>query len=254
VPTFFHVLLTRLRTLFHGRDHERDFNDELEAHLAMAEERKIQQGMTPAEARRTARLELGGLTQLQEAGRETRGLPGLATFWVDTKLGVRMMVRYWGLTVVGGLAMTVAFAIAGMVFAVMTHLVNPTLPFEEGDRIVALQIWHTEAQRSQEIRNEDFERWRGPLRSVEDVGAFRNILRSLRIDNGPTDTVSVAEISASGFDVVRVTPLRGRVLTKDDSRRDWIRRMADAVFIRSRSSRKTGSSRRHTPRDHWDHA
>jgi putative ABC transport system permease protein len=218
VPTFFHVLLTRLRTLFGLRDHERDFDDELEVHLAMAEERKIHNGMTPREARRTARLELGGLTQLREAGRETRGLPGLDICWLDMKLGVRTMIRYWRLTVVGGLAMTVAFAIAGMVFAVMNQFVEPTLPFEEGDRIVALQIWHTEAQRSQEIRNEDFARWRGPRRSVEDVSAFRNVLRSLRIDNGPTETVSVAEMSASGFDVVRVPPLRGRVFTEADSR------------------------------------
>jgi predicted permease len=217
MPTLFHILLSRLRALFRQRNLERDFDDELQAHLAMAEERKIQQGMSPAEAHKVARLELGGLTQLREAARETRGFPGLAACWLDAKLGARMMVRHWGLTAVGGLAMTVAFSIAGMVFITLNVFVNPTLPFEDGDRIVALQIWNTTAQRSQETRN-DIEWWRDQLRSVENVGAFRNVLRSLSVENSAAETVSVAEISASGFELVRVRPLLGRVFTEDDTR------------------------------------
>jgi predicted permease len=216
MPTFFHVVLARVRALFRPRDLERDFDDELVVHLAMAEERKIQQGMTPEEARRTARMELGGLSQLREAGREMRGLPALSTCWLDAKLGARMLGRYWGLTVVGGLAMVIAFAIAGMIFGTLNLFVNPTLPFEEGHRIVALQKWHTGNQRSEET-SEDFERWRDQLRSVVDVGAFRHGLRSLSIDNAATETVAVAEMSASGFDVTRVRPLLGRVFNDDEA-------------------------------------
>ena len=50
-------------------------NDELESHLTLLAEDHIRRGMTPEQARRAARLELGGLTQIREAHRETRGVP-----------------------------------------------------------------------------------------------------------------------------------------------------------------------------------
>ena len=110
--TFLRVAAARLRGFLRPGDLERDFDDELAAHLAMAEEDNIRRGMTPEEARRAARVELGGLTQLREAGREARGLPWLDTFALDIKLGFRMLRKSWGLTLVGGFAMTIAIAIA----------------------------------------------------------------------------------------------------------------------------------------------
>ena len=93
MPTFFHVMVSRIRALFRPGDLDRDFDQELETHLAMAEEDNVRRGMTPEQARRAARVELGALAQLREAGREARGLPWLGTFWLDIKrrreIGIR---------------------------------------------------------------------------------------------------------------------------------------------------------------------
>ena len=83
----FHTLVARLRGFVRPAAGDDDFNQELEAHLRMAEEEKVRRGMSPTEARREARLELGGVTQLREAARATRGLPWIDTFWLDARLG-----------------------------------------------------------------------------------------------------------------------------------------------------------------------
>jgi hypothetical protein len=62
--TWLNWMAARIRALFRAGDDDRDFGLELESHLSMLTEDKIRSGMTAEEARREARLELGGLTQL----------------------------------------------------------------------------------------------------------------------------------------------------------------------------------------------
>ena len=50
--------------------------------------------------------------------------------WLDFKLGYRMLIKYPGLTVVGGLAIAVAIAIGAAAFEFTHDLINPTLPID----------------------------------------------------------------------------------------------------------------------------
>ena len=49
---------------------------------------------------------------------------------LDARLGVRMLVKHRGLTLVGGFAMTVAIAIGATFFEVIDEMLNPALPFK----------------------------------------------------------------------------------------------------------------------------
>lgn len=227
MPALFHMIVARIRAFVRRGDLDREFDQELAAHLAMAEEEKIRQGMTQEQARRAARIELGGVTQLREASREARGLPWLDTFWLDIKLGLRMLRKSWGLTLVGGLAMSVAIIIGVVVFTFFDLAYGGTLPLDEGDRVVALQTWDAKAQRRHETAMPDLERWRENLRSVESIGGFQTIERNLIIGersqgsvsaHGLAEPVLIAEMTASGFQLARVPPLLGRTLLADDER------------------------------------
>ena len=218
MPTFFHVMVSRIRAFFRPGDLDRDFDQELETHLTMAEEDNIRSGMTPEHARRTARVELGGLTQLREAGRAARGVTWLGTFRLDVTLGLRMLRKYWGLTLVAGLAMTVAIGIGAVVFEFLDTVRGTTLPLDEGDRVVAIQTWDAATLDGGVSSQRDFERWRDELRSLDDVGAFRMFERNLVIADGPAEPVSLAEMTASGFRLARVPPLLGRPIVDEDER------------------------------------
>ena len=138
--------------------------------------------------------------------------------WLDFKLGFRMLVKYPGLTLVGGLAIAFAIAVGASAFEFVIQVVHPTLPLDEGHRIVGLRLWNTTSNNVEARAFDDFVTWREELRSVEDLGAFRTLERNLIIDGGRAAPTEVAEISASAFQLARVPPLLGRSLLEADER------------------------------------
>jgi predicted permease len=200
-----------------GRRTDHDLERELAGHLALAEDELRRRGHAPADAARLARAAAGGRLQALEALREQRGLPWLASSWLDVRLGLRLLVRNWGLTLVGGLATTLAISIAAVVFAALDMVMWSPLPLDEGDRIVAIQVWDREAGRRRDTTAQDLERWRVSLQSVGDVGAFQTIQRNVITPDGSVELAAVAEISAAGFRVARVPPLIGRPIADDDA-------------------------------------
>ena len=200
-----------------GRRPDHDLQRELAGHLALAEDELRRQGHAPHDAARLARAAAGGRIQALEALRDQRGLPWLASSWLDVRLGFRLLVRNWGLTLVGGLAMSVAIGIAAVVFAAFDVILWSRLPLEEGDRIVAIQIWDREAGQRRDTPWQDIERWRSSLQSVDDVGAFQTIRRNVITADGSVELAAVAEISAAGFRVARVPPLIGRPIADADA-------------------------------------
>ena len=215
----FYTVVARIRDFIRPAASDADFDQELELHLAMAEEDKLRRGMSPEQARREARLELGGTAQLREAARAARGLPWLETFWLDTKLGLRMLRRSWGLTLVGGLAMAVTIGLGASMFTIWDTFAGTRLPLDEGDRVVAIQPFDRAAQRVDRATPlQDFRRWRETLKSVEQVSAMRPIVPAVTARDGADDSVTAAEMTASGFQLARVQPLLGRPLIEEDER------------------------------------
>jgi len=71
----------------------------------------------------------------------------LMSFVMDFKLGFRMLVKYPGLTLVGGLAIAVAVGIGAAFFEIAHDQVNATLPLDEGERVIAIQNWMSQRRR-----------------------------------------------------------------------------------------------------------
>ena len=200
-----------------GRRTDRDLQRELAGHLALAEDELRRKGHAPKDAARLARAAAGGRIQALEALREQRGLPWLGSSWLDVRLGLRLLVRNWGLTLVGGLAMTLAISIAAVAFAAFDTVMRSPLPLDEGDRVVAIQVWDREAGRRRDTTWQDLERWRASLQSVGDVGAFQTTRRNIITPEGSVELAAVAEISAAGFRIARVPPLIGRPIADADA-------------------------------------
>ncbi|MGH9159081.1 MAG: ABC transporter permease [Vicinamibacteraceae bacterium] len=130
--------------------------------------------------------------------------------WLDVKLGVRMLVRYPGLSLAGAFAIAVVVA-CGTAAAAFDAVVNGSLPFEDGDRIVAIENWDTRTNEPRPRALHDLTAWRG-LETVEEVGAYQLLKRNL----AAAEPVRIAQISASAFRIARVPPLLGRFLLDAD--------------------------------------
>ena len=191
-------------------------DEEFRFHLEMEAARNVRAGMSPEEARRVAAVAFGGVEKHKERMRDGRGLAWLSGLSLDLRLGARMLLKYPGLTIVGGLGMAIAVAIGAGAFAVFNSYFYPELPLHEGDRVVSLVNWNPRLRDTDPRVLHDFEIWGRDLRSVVDVGAFRTIRRNLISSSGEGEPIAVAEMSASGFRVARVPPLLGRTLVDAD--------------------------------------
>ena len=208
--------ISRLGGVFGRSRSDQDLEQELQFHLELIEQDLCRRGMSPEAAAREARLTAGRITQTMETLRDSRGIPSLSAFWLDTKLALRMLRKHWGLTLIGGLTLAAAMTIGASVFNLINVLGGTALPIEEGHRVVIIQPFDSEMHQMRNASTQDFERWRTELRSVENVGAFRTTQRNWSVASAPPVSVTVAEMSASGFVVARTAPLLGRFLLPDD--------------------------------------
>ncbi|HEX5475892.1 MAG TPA: ABC transporter permease [Vicinamibacterales bacterium] len=141
--------------------------------------------------------------------------------WLDVKLGVRMLAKYPGLSAIGVIGMALAIAIGAGYFAAIGAALDSTLPVPDGDRVLAIQtrtVAGPDAGDRDGVSPHDFVQWRRELKSVTDLGAFREDTRNLITADGRTYLVNVAAITASGFGLTRVAPVLGRTLLEADER------------------------------------
>jgi predicted permease len=143
----------------------------------------------------------------------------LDSWRLDVKLGFRMLIKYPGLALAGGAGIAVAVALAaGGYSAIYGMFLVSSLPLEEGDRIVSIEIWDSAASKPELRSLYDYHVWREGLKSVQEISAFRTLAPNLIAPGAQPESVLVASMSASGFRVARVRPLMGRYLEEEDER------------------------------------
>ena len=213
--TWFHAARARLRLLAR-RAAESRIDDEIRFHIEMETERLMrEQKLEHAEARRRALVTFGGAQQHRETLREGRGTAWFNGLSLDLKLGVRMLVKYPGLTIIGGLAMAFGIWFGAITFQMFDMLTSTELPLPDGDRIVRIQNWDLKTGQDEDRVLYDYQFWRS-MRSITDISAFRDASINLVSADGTTLPAVAAEITASAFRIAPERPLLGRVLAESD--------------------------------------
>src|SRR3712207_2925218 len=214
---WFHAARARLRLLA-PRAAESRIDDEIRFHIDMEAARLVrEQKLDRDEARRRALVTFGGVQQHRETLREGRGTAWLGGLSLDLKLGVRMLVKYPGLTVVGGLAMAFGIWFGAVTVQMFGMLTSTHLPLPDGDRIVRIQNWDSRMLEDEDRVLYDYQLWRS-ARSITDLGAYRDAGVNLVGVDRSARPAAAAEITASAFRIAPERPLLGRVLDESDQR------------------------------------
>lgn len=139
----------------------------------------------------------------------------LGISWLDVKLGLRMLVKHPGLSLVAVFALAVGIPV-GMA---PTHLVNAleAPPSVEGSaRLQALRNTDVETTLVKTTALYDFLQWREELASFEILGASIDGVFNVASEDGRAAPVEGVEMTASMFEMLGVTAQLGRTLDPAD--------------------------------------
>ena len=116
-------MISRFRAMWDQRRLDEDLRREAESHLELLEEEYLRRGMTPTEARRAARLQFGGVTQLVEAQRDARGFRRWTLFFRTYVSRCAWLRKNPGLTAVAVAALALGIGATNTMFTILNGMV-----------------------------------------------------------------------------------------------------------------------------------
>jgi predicted permease len=208
-------LLTAVRGLAQRRRAEREMDEELRFHVEMEIESNIARGLSPAEARRVALRDFGGVVQTKEAIRDVRALP-VESMAQDARHALRVLAARPGfaMAVVGMLALAVGITTA--MFTVVDALILRPVPFKDPDQLASVYMGN-ERGGTTTVAPAVLHAWRNSPAFAGAESASPDV--ALVDAGGSVVTRGVARVTPGIFDLLgNVTPVRGRLFDINDAR------------------------------------
>ena len=212
-------LASLLRNLFHKQREERELDAEVRAHELLMADEKIRAGIDLQEARRQARLELGGLEQVKEQVREMRSGHGLEIFIQDVRFGLRMLRKSPGFTAVAVLTLALGIGANTSIFSVVSAVLLRPLPYANPGQLIFVSEAKPEAGISglgmsyptfTELRDDN-----RVFSAIAGLGGHALVLTG----HGEPSEVSTVVVTSEFFSVLAAEPLLGRAFVAEDGQR-----------------------------------
>ena len=211
-------LKARLAGAFGGGRSDAEIAEDLAAHRQEVEAFHVRRGLSAGDARRAARLELGGAAQALEAVRDQRSLPILDALRQDIRYGLRMLRRAPGFTAAAVATLAIGIGANTAMFSVVNAVLLRPLPYADPDRLVAVGE-RTDTGDTERVGYATFIDWQARSRSFESLAVMRSFQPTLVV-HGEAERLTGVRVTWSYFDMLGVRPALGRTFTKDEDRPD----------------------------------
>ena len=216
--------IARVKAYFGKEPLDRELDDEVSIHLALAIEENVGRGMTAEEARRKALMRFGGLACAREVHRETRGLPLLDVFMQDLRYSLRTLRRDYVFACVVILILGVGIGANVTVFSLVNAILVRPLPFRNPQQLVWFASNKGKGGLSYQTYTADaFERFREHNQSFQDVTSYQTFFNSIQyklIGEAQPLPLSVIEAAENFFPMLGVQPGLGRLFSHEECQKN----------------------------------
>jgi putative ABC transport system permease protein len=197
--------------LFNRRRLERELDAELRDHYERQVADYVAAGAPAPDARRRARLALGGDDQIKEQCRDARGTRWVENVVHDLRYGLRILAKAPVFTGMAVLSLALGIGANTAIFSIVNGVLLRTLPVREPERLVLLKggswtnpIW-------EQIRARQWTLFDGAIAWGPDQFDLAA--------GGPSQPVDGLWVSGGFFDVLGVPFVLGRTFLPEDDRR-----------------------------------
>ena len=195
---------------------EAQLEKELSFHLEQHTAQLIDSGIAPDQARRQARLALGGPEQVKEACRDARGTRWLEDFLQDTRYALRTFRRKPGFTIIALLILSLGIGATTVMFAVINSVLLRPLCYPQPDRLVTLrgsteslgELWGFSHLDFVDVKNQSH---------TLALAAWTYAGGTIS-EPGEPEYVNGRDISADLFSTLGISPIQGRAFSADEDR------------------------------------
>lgn len=195
---------------------EEQLEKELLFHLNQHEDALIARGHSPAQARREARLALGGSEQVKEKCRDARGTRWAEELLQDTSYALRTFRQKPGFVAITLLILGLGIGATTVMFAVVNSVLLRPLPFRQPERLVILDGFMKEFGEFWGFSYPDFTDIKHHIRSIR-VAGWTYSSGTISAPGEP-EHVDARQISAALFPVLGIVPSSGRGFRPDEDR------------------------------------
>ena len=189
---------------------DRDLSRELADHIDRRTRDLVAAGLEAGDARRRARLEIGGVEQIAEAVRDVRGTRWAHDVLQDVRYGARSLRKSPGLLIAATLSLGLGIGANTAIFSLVDAVLLRALPVRDPEALVMVnRSWTNPIWEQVQARAASF--FDGAVAWSDD-----------RFDlsrGGETDAVDGLFVSGTFFETLGVEPALGRLLTAADDRR-----------------------------------
>ncbi|MGA8029654.1 MAG: ABC transporter permease [Bryobacteraceae bacterium] len=199
-----------LGSLMLRRDFEAGMAEELHFHIEQYTQDLVRSGISPEEAGRRARMELGGINSVKGDCREARGLPVFDELARELRFAARLLRKTPGFTTTALLTIALTLGANLAIFAVIDSVLLRPLPFPEAGRLVSVFNTYPKAgvDRDGSSRTNYYER-RGKIPAFSSLAIYR-FGTAIVGGAGATEREQVTQVSPDFFTTVGVGPAFGR--------------------------------------------
>ncbi len=200
--------LARLAALFRARRLDRELDDEIRAHLELAERDALARGLSPAEARRDARRAFGGVEQIKEIHRDDRSSRWIENVVNDTRYALASFGREPVFAIVAISVLAIGIGANTAMFSLVDGVLFRPLPFPDPERIV--RVWEAPtATNTNATTTRTFLELKRQSRAFEALSAESLSTATVPINGVPT-RLNGRYVSWDHFAVFGIQPIVGR--------------------------------------------
>jgi putative ABC transport system permease protein len=207
MPTLWRVT-SFLRNIFAKHRNDQELDAEVRGYADLLAEEKMRQGISPEEARRAARIELGGVEQVKEQVREARAGAWFDSLLQDLRYGARMLRKNPGFTTIAVLTLALGIGANTAIFSVVDAVLLRPLPYAHPQQLMIIR------ETSQRVGTHspsypDFLDWRKQSRTLAQMAALNNRAFNLSGVAQP-ESIDGYAVSPNTLSMLGVRPFLGR--------------------------------------------
>ena len=220
-----------LKRTLRKRKIEQQLDAELQFHIEQRTTEMIASGVEPAEARRRALIEFGGVENIKEECREARPTCLLESVFQDSRYALRALRKAPGFAIIAVLTLALGIGVNLAMFAILNAWLLEPLPFPRSNRIVLAVL--SDPKRPHEPAAfdayRDFLAWRRANRSFSSIGGafWHNYVLA---GYGPARSLFGMIVTRGFFATLQVQPELGRTFERADLRGPPVVVLSDSLW------------------------